>query len=94
MTIPVLTPNTPLAPILPTPLTPILPTPPATAGGRRAKKDPTAPRPPRIPPPCALCDKEGHQTNNCPSLPELRNLIPPNPTPTPLTTTATLQTFQ
>jgi hypothetical protein len=91
MTIPVLTPNTPIAPILPTPLTPILPTPPATAGGRRAKKEPTAPRPPRIPPPCALCDKEGHQTNNCPSLPELRNLIPPNPTPTSLTTTATLQ---
>jgi hypothetical protein len=91
MTIPVLTPNTPLAPILPTPLTPILPTPPATAGGRRAKKEPTAPCPPRIPPPCALCDKEGHQTNNCPSLPELRNLIPPNPTPTLLTTTATLQ---
>jgi hypothetical protein len=89
MTIPVLTPNTPIAPILPTPLTPILPTPPATAGGRRAKKEPTAPRPPRIPPPCALCDKEGHQTNNFPSLPKLRNLIPP--TPTPLTTTATLQ---
>jgi hypothetical protein len=38
-----------------------------------------------------LCDKEGHQTNNCPSLPELWNLIPPNPTPTPLTTTATTQ---
>jgi hypothetical protein len=91
MKILVLTPNTPLAPILPTPLTPILPTPPATAGGRRAKREPTAPHPPRIPPPCALCDKEGHQTNNCPSLPELRNLIPPNPTPTPLTTTATLQ---
>jgi hypothetical protein len=86
MTIPVLTPNTPTAPILPTP--------PAPAGGRRAKKEPTAPRPPRIPPPCALCDKEGHQTNNCPSLPELRNLIPPNPTPTPLTTTATTSTFQ
>jgi hypothetical protein len=71
--------------------TPILPTPPATAGGRRRTKEPTAPRPPHIPPPCALCDKEGHQTNNYPSLPELRNLIPPNPTPTPLTTTATLQ---
>jgi hypothetical protein len=47
MTIPVLTPNAPT--------TPILPTPPATAGGRRAKKEPTAPLPPRIPPPCALC---------------------------------------
>jgi hypothetical protein len=91
MTIPVLTPNTPIAPILPTPLTPILPTPPATTGGRRVKKEPTAPCPPRIPPPCALCDREGHQTNNFPSLPELRNLIPPNPTPTPLTTTATTQ---
>jgi hypothetical protein len=46
---------------------------------------------PRIPPPCTLCDKEGHQTNNCPSLPELRNLIPLNPTPTPPITTATTQ---
>jgi hypothetical protein len=90
MTIPVLTPTPLNTPILPTPTTPILPTPPATTGGRRAKKEPTAPRPPRIPPPCTLCDKEGHQTNNFPSLPELRNLIPPNPAPTPLTTTATL----
>jgi hypothetical protein len=80
MTIPVLTPTTP-----------ILPTPPATTGGRKKKKEPTAPLPPCIPPPCALCDKEGHQTNNCPSLPELRNLIPPNPTPTPPITTATTQ---
>jgi hypothetical protein len=83
MTIPVLTPNAPT--------TPILPTPPVTAGGRRAKKEPTTPLPLRIPPPCVLCDKEGHQTHNFPSLPELRNLIPPNPTPTPLTTTATTQ---
>jgi hypothetical protein len=83
MTILVLTPTTPT--------TPILPTPPTTARGRRKKKEPTAPLPPRIPPPCALCDKEGHQTNNCPSLPELRNLIPPNPTPTPSITTATTQ---
>jgi hypothetical protein len=76
MTIPVLTPTT-------TPLT----NPPATAGGRRNKKEPTTPLPPRIPPPCALCEKEGHQTNNCPSLPELQNLIPLNPTPpTPATT--------
>jgi hypothetical protein len=88
MAIPVLTPTPPTTPILPTP---ILPTPPATAGGRRKQKEPVAPRPPRIPPPCALCEKAGHQTNNCPSLPELRNLIPPNPTPTPLTTTATTQ---
>jgi hypothetical protein len=77
MTIPILTPTTP-------PLT----NPPATAGGRRKKKDPTTPLPPRIPPPCALCEKEGHQTNNCPSLPELRNLIPLNQTPTPSATTA------
>jgi hypothetical protein len=82
MTIPVLTPTTPT--------TPILPTPPATAGFRRKQKEPTTPRPPCIPPPCALCEKEGHQTNNCPSLPELRNLIPPNPTPpTPVTTAST-----
>jgi hypothetical protein len=83
MTVHVLTPTTPT--------TPILPTPPTTAGGRRKQKEPVAPRPPRIPPPCALCEKTGHQTNNCPSLPELRNLIPLNPTPTPLTTTATTQ---
>jgi hypothetical protein len=83
MTIPVITPTPPT--------TPILPTPPATAGGRRQKKEPTTPLPPRISPPCALCDKEGHQTNNCPSLPELRNLIPPNPTPTPPIITATTQ---
>jgi hypothetical protein len=82
MAIPILTPTPPT--------TPILPTPPATAGGRRKQKEPIAPRPPRIPPPCALCEKEGHQTNNCPSLPELRNLIPPNPTPpTPVTTAST-----
>jgi hypothetical protein len=76
-------------PIL-TPTTPILPTPSATAGGRKKQKEPTAPRPPHIPQPCALCEKEGHQTNNCPSLPELRNLIPPNPTSsTPVTTAST-----
>jgi hypothetical protein len=83
MMIPVITPTTPT--------TPILPTPPATTGGRRQKKEPTTPLPPCIPPPCALCDKEGHQTKNCPSLPELRNLIPPNPTPTPPITIATTQ---
>jgi hypothetical protein len=76
-----------MIPIL-TPTTPILPTPPATAGGRRKKKEPTAPLPPCIPPPCALCEKEGHQTNNYPSLPELRNLIPINQTPTTPVTTA------
>jgi hypothetical protein len=86
MTIPILTPTTPN-----TPTAPILPTPLATAGGRRAKKEPTSPRPLRIPPPCTLCDKVGHQTNNFPSLPELQNLIPPNPTPTPLTTITTTQ---
>jgi hypothetical protein len=83
MAVPVLTPTTPT--------TPILPTPRATAGGRRKQKDPVAPHPPHIPPPCALCEKTVHQTNNCPSLLELQNLIPPNPTPTPLTTTATTQ---
>jgi hypothetical protein len=83
MTIPILTPTTP-----------ILPTPSATAGGRRKKKEPTAPLPPRIPPPCALCEKEGHQTNNCPSLSELQNLIPLNQTPTtPITTTSPTTTL-
>jgi hypothetical protein len=71
-----------------TPTTPILPKPPATARGRRKKKEPTAPLPPRIPPPCTLCEKEGHQTNNFPSLSELRNLIPLNQTPTTPVTTA------
>jgi hypothetical protein len=70
-----------------TPTTPILTNPPATAGGRRKKKEPTAPLPPCIPPLCTLCEKEGHQTNNYPSLPELWNLIPPNQTPTPPFTT-------
>jgi hypothetical protein len=56
------------------------------------KKAPIAPLPLHIPPPGALREKEGHQTNNCPSLPELRNLIPPNPTPTPLTTLASTTT--
>jgi hypothetical protein len=77
-----------------TPTTPILPTPPAPDGGRRKKKEPTAPLPPRIPPPCALCEKEGHQTNNFPSLPELRNLIPLNHTPTTPITTASPTTTQ
>jgi hypothetical protein len=71
-----------------TPTTPILIKPPVTAGGRRNKKELSAPLPPHIPPPCTLCEKEGHQTNNCPSLPELQNLIPPNQTPTTPITTA------
>jgi hypothetical protein len=76
-----------MIPIL-NPTTPPLTNPPATTGGRRKKKEPTTPLPPRIPPPCALCEKEGHQTNNCPSLLELGNLIPLNQTPpTPATTT-------
>jgi hypothetical protein len=74
-------------PIL-TPTTPALTNSPAIAGGRRKKKELTAPLSPCIQPPCALCEKEGHQTNNCPSLPELRNLIPLNHTPPMLTTTA------
>jgi hypothetical protein len=81
-----------MIPIL-TPTIPPLINPPSTAGGRRKKKEPTAPLPPRIPPPCALCEKEGHQTNNCPSLPELRNLIPLNQTPpTPATTSSLVTT--
>jgi hypothetical protein len=85
MMILVLTPTPPTTPILPTPL--------ATSGGRRKKKEHNTPLPPRFPPPCALCEKEGHQTNNFPSLPELRNLIPPNPTPsTPFTTASTTTT--
>jgi hypothetical protein len=80
MTIPILTPTIPSTP----PIT----NPPATAGGRRKKKEPTAPLPLHIPPPCALCEKDGHPTHRCPSVPELRNLIPLNPTPSPLATLA------
>jgi hypothetical protein len=77
MMIPILTPTT-------SPLT----NPPATTGGKRKKKEPTSPLPPCIPLPFTLCEKEGHQTNNCLSLPELRNLIPLNQTPPTLATTA------
>jgi hypothetical protein len=31
--------------------------------------------PARAQPPCALCEREGHPTNRCPTLLELRNLI-------------------
>jgi hypothetical protein len=71
-----------------TPTTPPLTNPPSTAGGRRKKKEPTTPLPARIPPPCTLCEKEGNPTNNCPSLPELQNLLPLNHTPPTLATTA------
>jgi hypothetical protein len=67
MHIPILTPTIPPTP----PLTNL----PAIAGGKRKKKEPIAPLPPRVQPPCALCEKDRHPTNKCPSLPELRNLI-------------------
>jgi len=44
-------------------------------GGRRNKKDPIAPLPPQVQTPCTLSEREGHPTNICPTLPELRNLI-------------------
>jgi hypothetical protein len=78
MQIPILTPTIPPTP----PLTNL----PATAGGRRKKKEPTAPLPPCVQPPCVLCEKDGHPTNKCPSLPELRNLIQLNQTPSPFVT--------
>jgi hypothetical protein len=62
-----------LAPTTP-PSPPILST-TAMTGGRQEKKEPTTPLPPRVQPPCALCEREGHPTNRCPSLLELRNLI-------------------
>jgi hypothetical protein len=70
------------------PSTPPLTTLPATARGRQKKKEPTAPLPLGIQPPCALCEKYGHQTNNFPSLPKLQNLIPLNQTPFMLATVA------
>jgi hypothetical protein len=84
MTIPILTPTIPSTP----PIT----NPPAIAGGRRKKKEPTTPLPLHIPPPCALCEKDGHPTHRCPSVPELRSLIPLNPTPSPLATLASTTT--
>ena len=80
MTIPILTPTIPSTP----PLTTL----PATTGGMRKKKEPTTPLSPCVQPPCALCEKDGHPTNKCPSLPELRNLIPLNQTPSPPATVA------
>jgi hypothetical protein len=65
---------------------------PTTTGGRRKKKEPTTPLPPCVQPPCALCEKDGHQTNNFPSLPELWNLIPLNQTTSTLTTVASTAT--
>jgi hypothetical protein len=54
MTIPILTPTIPSTP----PLT----NPPAIAGGKRKKKEPIAPLPLRVQPPCMLCEKYEHQT--------------------------------
>jgi hypothetical protein len=67
MQIPILTPTTPPAPPLTSTIT--------TVGGRWKNKYPTAPLPPRVQPPCALCEKDGHPTNKRSSLPELCNLI-------------------
>jgi hypothetical protein len=80
MQIPVPTPTTP-------PTSPLATT-AATAGGRHKNKDPTAPLPPCVQPPCALCEKYEHTTNKFPSLPELRNLIQLNQTPSPFVTSS------
>jgi hypothetical protein len=62
-------------------LTPTIPpttpptSPPAIDGGRWKKKEPTAPLPPCVQPPCTLCEKDGHPTKKCSYLLELRNLI-------------------
>jgi hypothetical protein len=80
MMIPILIPTIPSTP----PLTNL----PTTVGGRRKKKEPTTPLPPRVQPPCVLCEKDGHPTNKCPSLPELRNLLQLNQTPSPFITVA------
>jgi hypothetical protein len=84
MTIPILTPTLPSTP----PLTNL----PAIAGGRRKNKEPTNPLPPCVQPPCALCEKYGHPTNKCPSLPELRNLIHLNQIPSSFVTLASTVT--
>jgi hypothetical protein len=84
MQIPILT---PIPPPSPPPTSTI-----TTAGGRWKNKDPTAPLPPRVQPPCALCNKYGHPTNKCPSLPELRNLIQLPWAMTPLVTSSSTTT--
>jgi hypothetical protein len=84
MTIPILTPTIPSTP----PLTHL----PTTAGGRRKNKEPTTPLPPCIQPPCILCEKDGHPTNKCPSLPELCNLIQLNETPPSFITVESIST--
>jgi hypothetical protein len=67
MTIPILVPTTPPSP----PITSTI----IVAGGRRKKKEPIAPLPPRVQLPCALCERKGHPTHKCPSLPELHSFI-------------------
>jgi hypothetical protein len=60
---------------------PTIPTPPppsdntTTTWGRWRKNEPTTPLPLWAKPPCALCKREGHPTNRCPTLPKLCNLI-------------------
>jgi hypothetical protein len=49
-----------LVPTLTAPPTSPLATTAATARGIHKKKEPTAPLPPRVEPPCALCQKDGH----------------------------------
>jgi hypothetical protein len=58
MHIPVLTPATSPSPPISSTI--------ATARDRRKKKEPTAPLPPRVQPPCTCCEREGHPTNRCP----------------------------
>jgi hypothetical protein len=85
MYIPILTPTIP--PTLPLTSTP------ATARGIQKRKDPTAPLPPRVQPPCVLCEKYGHPTNKCPSLPKLCNLIQLPRAPPPLITSSSTITI-
>jgi hypothetical protein len=67
MQIPVLTPTMPPSP----PITNTI----ATTRGRQNKKDPIAPLPPRVQLPCTLCERKGHPTHKCPSLPEIHNFL-------------------
>jgi hypothetical protein len=57
-----------------------------TTRGRGRKNDPIAPLPPQAQPHFTLCEREGHPTNRCPTLPKLHNLIQ-LPKETPLLTT-------
>ena len=67
MHIPVLTSATPPSPPIASTI--------FAAGDKRKTKEPIAPLPPWVQIPYALCERKGHPTHKCPSLPELCSFI-------------------